>query len=84
MLHYDLLKTHDRQVVSNDDQSGRSDDRGAAMSADVVPIVGALLDVIERDSKKMRGERPFVFTNLKTSQGLDTIIRFIQRQGLTQ
>jgi len=32
----------------------------------------------------MRGERPFVFTNLKTGQGLDTIIEFIQRQGLMQ
>lgn len=34
------------------------------------------------DAKKMRGERPFVFTNLKTGQGLDTVIGFIERQGL--
>lgn len=51
---------------------------------DLAPMVGASLEVMERDSKKMRGERPFVFTNLKTGQGLDTIVRFIQRQGLMQ
>ena len=51
---------------------------------DLAPLVGASLEVMERDAKKMRGERPFVFTNLKTGQGLDTIIAFIQRQGLMQ
>jgi urease accessory protein len=51
---------------------------------DLAPMVGASLEVMERDSKKMRGERPFVFTNLKTGQGLDTIIAFIERQGLMQ
>jgi len=51
---------------------------------DLAPMVGASLEVMERDSKKMRGERPFVFTNLKTGQGLDVIIAFIQRQGLMQ
>src|SRR5471032_545124 len=51
---------------------------------DLAPMVGASLEVMERDSRKMRGERPFVFTNLKTGQGLDTIVRFIQRQGLMQ
>ena len=51
---------------------------------DLAPMVGASLEVMERDSKKMRGERPFVFTNLKTGQGLDTIIAFIRRQGLMQ
>jgi len=51
---------------------------------DLAPMVGASLEVMERDSKKMRGERPFVFTNLKTGQGLDTVIGFIQRQGLMQ
>jgi urease accessory protein len=49
---------------------------------DLAPMVGASLEVL--DSKKMRGERPFVFTNLKTGQGLDTIVDFIQRQGLMQ
>jgi len=51
---------------------------------DLAPMVGASLEVMERDAKKMRGARPFVFTNLKTGQGLDTIVRFIQRQGLMQ
>ena len=51
---------------------------------DLAPMVGASLEVMERDSRKMRGERPFVFTNLKTGQGLDTIVEFIQRHGLMQ
>ena len=51
---------------------------------DLAPMVGASLEVMERDARKMRGERPFVFTNLKTGQGLDTIVEFIQRQGLMQ
>jgi urease accessory protein len=37
---------------------------------------------MDRDAKKMRGERPFVFSNLKTGQGLDTIVSFIEKQGL--
>jgi urease accessory protein len=49
---------------------------------DLAPYVGASLEVMERDAKKMRGERPFVFTNLKTGQGLDSIITFIEHQGL--
>ena len=49
---------------------------------DLAPLVGASLDVMERDAKKMRGERPFVFSNLKTGQGLDTIIRFIEKEGM--
>ena len=51
---------------------------------DLAPMVGASLEVMERDAKKMRGERPFVFTNLKTGQGLATVVEFIQRQGLMQ
>ena len=51
---------------------------------DLAPLVGASLEVMERDAKKMRGERPFVFSNLKTGQGLDTIVEFIERQGLMQ
>jgi urease accessory protein len=38
--------------------------------------------VMERDAKRMRGERPFVFTNLKTGHGLETVIRFIETEGL--
>jgi hypothetical protein len=39
------------------------------------------LEVMERDAKKMRGARPFVFTNLKTGQGLSVVIRFVIEQG---
>ena len=35
-----------------------------------------------RDARKMRGERPFVFTNLKTGQGLDSVIAFVETQGM--
>ena len=49
---------------------------------DLAPMVGASLEVMDRDAKKMRGERPFVFTNLKTGQGLDRVIAFIQQQGM--
>jgi urease accessory protein len=49
---------------------------------DLAPMVGASLEVMERDARKMRGERPFVFTNLKTGEGLDTVVSFIERQGL--
>ena len=49
---------------------------------DLAPMVGASLEVMERDAKRMRGERPFVFTNLKTGQGLPAVIRFIETEGL--
>ena len=49
---------------------------------DLAPMVGASLEVMERDAKKMRGERPFIFTNLKTGQGLNEIVQFIVTQGL--
>ena len=49
---------------------------------DLAPMVGASLEVMDRDAKKMRGERPFVFTNLKTGKNLDTVIRFIESEGL--
>jgi urease accessory protein len=45
---------------------------------DLAPMVGADLGVMERDSQKMRGDKPFVFTNLKIKQGLDQIINFIR------
>ena len=51
---------------------------------DVAPLVGASLEVMDRDSKKMRGERPFVFTNLKDKTGLDTVIRWIQAEVLLE
>jgi urease accessory protein len=49
---------------------------------DLAPMVGASLEVMARDAKKMRGARPFVFSNLKTGQGLETIIRFIETEGM--
>jgi len=49
---------------------------------DLAPYVGASLEVMDTDAKRMRGERPFVFTNLKTGHGLTSIIDFIERQGL--
>ncbi len=49
---------------------------------DLAPMVGASLDVMDRDAKKMRGERPFVFSNLKTGQGLERIVRFIETEGM--
>ena len=48
---------------------------------DLAPHVGASLDVMERDAKAQRRERPFVFSNMKTGQGLDTIAAFIERAG---
>ena len=48
---------------------------------DLAPHVGASLDVMERDSKRMRGARPFVFANLRIGQGVDEIVRFIQEKG---
>lgn len=48
---------------------------------DLAPMVGASLEVMERDSKRMRGDRPFLFTNMKTRQGLDQIIDFILKAG---
>ncbi|GAB2880047.1 urease accessory protein UreG [Uliginosibacterium flavum] len=49
---------------------------------DLAPMVGASLEVMDRDSKKMRGSKPFVFSNQKTGQGLAEIIAFIETQGM--
>ncbi len=49
---------------------------------DLAPYVGANLDVMESDARKMRGTRPFVMGSVKSGQGLDTVIRFIEQQGL--
>jgi urease accessory protein len=48
---------------------------------DLAPLVGASLDVMERDARLMRGARPFLFTNLKTGEGIDHIIDFLVEQG---
>ncbi|HET7539554.1 MAG TPA: urease accessory protein UreG [Polyangiaceae bacterium] len=49
---------------------------------DLAPHVGASLEVMDRDAKKMRGTKPFVFTNLKTGVGVDSVCEFIVRAGL--
>ena len=46
--------------------------------------MGANLDVMEADTRRMRGSKPFVMTNLKTQQGLDQVIEFIEKKGLLQ
>jgi urease accessory protein len=51
---------------------------------DLAPYVGASLEVMDRDAKKMRGDRPFQFSNLKTGQGLQEIILFIEKTGLME
>jgi urease accessory protein len=49
---------------------------------DLAPHVGASLEVMDRDARLMRGDRPFVFTNLKTKEGIEPIAAFVVRQGL--
>ena len=49
---------------------------------DLAPFVGADLSVMERDARRMRGERPFVFTNLKTGEGADEIVRWLRTELL--
>lgn len=51
---------------------------------DLAPYVGASLEVMESDTKRMRGDKPFVFTNLKEGVGVDTIASFISKEGLLQ
>ncbi len=49
---------------------------------DLAPMVGASLEVMERDAERMRGGRPFVFSNMKTGEGVERIIDFIVREGM--
>lgn len=49
---------------------------------DLAPYVGASLDVMDHDARKMRGQKPFVFSNLKTGKGVDDIVAFIKHQGM--
>ena len=48
---------------------------------DLAPHVGASLEVMDRDSKRMRGERPYLFANIRAGQGVEDIARFIERSG---
>src|SRR6202050_389548 len=70
--------------VAGGEKIPRKGGRGIARSGllvikktDLAPHVGASLEVMERDARKMRGDRPFVMCNLKTGQGLDVVIDFI-------
>lgn len=49
---------------------------------DLAPLVGASLEVMNRDAKKMRGDKPFIFSNLKAETGLTDVINFIIDQGM--
>jgi urease accessory protein len=49
---------------------------------DLAPYVGANLDVMASDAKRMRGERPFIFTNLRSGEGVAKVVEFIRKQGL--
>ena len=48
---------------------------------DLAPLVGASLEIMDRDAKRMRGDRPFVFTNLKTGEGVDRVLDFVVIQA---
>ncbi|MDL2336061.1 MAG: urease accessory protein UreG [Chloroflexota bacterium] len=49
---------------------------------DLAPHVGANLDIMAQDARRMRGERPFLFTNLRSGDGVDQVVAFIRKQGL--
>ncbi|MBP2032336.1 urease accessory protein [Clostridium algifaecis] len=51
---------------------------------DLAPYVGASLEVMDRDSKKMRGEKPFIFTNLNEKKGLGDVIKWIKKNALLE
>ena len=51
---------------------------------DLAPLVGADLDVMERDSRKMRGDKPFLFTNLKSLDGVSEVVKFVVSEGMLE
>jgi urease accessory protein len=51
---------------------------------DLAPMVGASLEVMDTDARRMRGDKPFIFTNLKTEQGVSDVIGFIETEGMLQ
>ncbi len=48
---------------------------------DLAPHVGASLEIMERDTKRMRGDKPYVFTNLRAGDGVSTVVEFVERAG---
>ena len=51
---------------------------------DLAPLVGADLGIMDRDAKKMRGDRPFLFTNLKNLDGLSEVVDFVVNDGMLE
>ena len=51
---------------------------------DLAPYVGASLEIMERDSKKMRGDRPFLFTNIRTGEHVDQVVEWIKKNVLLE
>jgi len=51
---------------------------------DLAPMVGASLEVMDRDARKMRGDRPFVFTSVREGRGVDAVVDFVIRQGMLE
>ncbi len=49
---------------------------------DLAPMVGASLEVMDNDTKRMRGDKPYLFTNLKTGENLDKVVAFIKEEGM--
>jgi len=49
---------------------------------DLAPHVGASLEVMDRDARKMRGDKPFVFASIKQGEGLDAIVAFVEKRGV--
>jgi urease accessory protein len=49
---------------------------------DLAPHVGASLEVMDRDAKKMRGDRPFVFTSIRQNEGIEAVVSFVIREGM--
>ena len=75
--------------VSAGDKIPRKGDPGITKSdllvinkIDLAPYVGASLEVMDRDAKKMRGDKPFIFSNFKKGDGVEQIIEFIIEKGL--
>lgn len=51
---------------------------------DLAGMVGASLEVMDKDTKRMRGDKPYVFTQLKSREGLDVVVEFLKREGMLQ